>query len=61
MKLLKIAFFGDYYAEEGSVVCFVRRRCEHPERLSRPSGCNCLLPTGFFSCKHWKAKSDYLA
>lgn len=49
MKLLKIAFFGDYCAEENSVVCSVRRRCEHPECLSRPGGYTCLLPTGFFS------------
>lgn len=26
MKLLKIDFFGDYYAEEDGVVCFVMRR-----------------------------------
>lgn len=61
MKLLKIAFFGDYYAEENSVVRFVRRRCEHPECLSRPGRYDCLLPTGFFSVNIERQKSDYLA
>lgn len=61
MKLLKIAFFGAYYAEEDNVACFVRRRWGRPECLSRPGGCNCLLPTGFFSVNIERQKSDYLA
>lgn len=45
MKLLKIAFFGDYYAEEDGVICFVMKRHEFPQCLQGRAGVivYCLL------------------
>lgn len=60
MKLLKIAFFGDYYAEEDGVVRFVMETWG-PRMSSRPGGGNCLLPIGFFPVNIERQNLDYLA
>lgn len=50
MKLLKAAPFGGTDVPRKLMCGPSCEEAQHPECLSGPGGCDCLLPTGFFFC-----------